>query len=201
MNLRNWLAAGTSGALAGVGATVLMSGVMLLAGRLGVMGEQPPRKVMRRVLNRPPFVDSDDIDLLASAAHMAFGAGAGATFGLIVRRAPGFTRPWLGALFGLLIWIGSYAGWIPALHIMQPPHRDRKARQATMLAAHLVFGLALGQLTRVLRHSVAVANGMEQSVSGEALQARTAGVQSRKLGTSQCSGALGSCSWTTRSWC
>ncbi len=47
-------------------------------------------------------------------------------------------------MFGSGIWVVSYWGWLPSLGILPPPDRDRVDRQASMLVAHLVFGLALG---------------------------------------------------------
>ena len=57
----------------------------------------------------------------------------------------------VGALYATGIWLVSYQGWVPALGIMPPASRDRRGRVATMLAAHWVYGAALGVLATVLR--------------------------------------------------
>jgi hypothetical protein len=40
----------------------------------------------------------------------------------------------------------SYAGWIPTLGILPEPSRDRKDRVASMVTAHLVYGVTLDRL-------------------------------------------------------
>ena len=141
------------GTIAGAMATLAMSAVMLVAGRLGLLPEQPPRTIVRRILRRPPLVDSDGIDALASAAHLAFGAGTGSLFALATRPLPirGAMAPFAGVVFALGLWVGSYAGWVPAMGLLPPPDRDRPGRQAAMIGAHVAFGAALGTLVAVLR--------------------------------------------------
>jgi len=43
-----------------------------------------------------------------------------------------------------LVWFVSYQGWVPALGLLPPAHRDRPGRPATMLIAHWVYGATLG---------------------------------------------------------
>lgn len=135
----------------GVAATGAMSLVMLAAGRLGLMGEQPPDRITDRMLSRLwPFRSEEETDLAASAAHVAFGGGAGIVFAVLRRLAPALRLPGAGIGFALLVWLISYAGLIPALGIMPPPNRDRPGRAPTMIAAHVVYGLVLGRLTAAL---------------------------------------------------
>ena len=56
-----------------------------------------------------------------------------------------------GVLYATGIWLVSYQGWVPALGIMPPASGDRRGRVVTMLAAHWVYGAALGTLARLLR--------------------------------------------------
>lgn len=141
------------GTIAGAAATLAMSAVMLVARRLGMLPEQPPRTIVRRMLRRPPIVDSGSTDAIATAAHLAFGAGTGSLFALVTRplRVPGALAPLAGILFALGLWAGSYGGWVPALGLLPSPDRDRPDRQAAMIGAHVVFGAALGALVAFLR--------------------------------------------------
>jgi hypothetical protein len=50
--------------------------------------------------------------------------------------------------FGLVVWAASYAGWIPALGIMEPPGRDRPGRPTAMVVSHALFGLVLALVLR-----------------------------------------------------
>jgi uncharacterized protein DUF6789 len=147
-----------AGAVAGGIATVAMSAVMLGAKRAGISGELPPEKIARRAIEavgdeRP---SAHEEQAAAAVAHIGFGAAAGALFALLTtwnptaRRSPA-ARVFAGALYATGIWLVSYQGWVPALGIMPAASRDRRGRVATMLAAHWVYGAALGVLLTVLR--------------------------------------------------
>ncbi|HWE62150.1 MAG TPA: hypothetical protein VHB98_10610, partial [Chloroflexota bacterium] len=78
-------------------------------------------------------------------AHYGFGTLAGALFAVLYRRLRlPLAAPLQGAIYGLLVWTSSYAGWVPALDILPPPQRDRKDRQLTVMVGHLIFGAVLG---------------------------------------------------------
>jgi len=133
------------GLAAGALATVGMSGLMFAGRRAGLLGRMPPEKITARALDRLGVRRTRGTqDALASLLHLAFGAGAGAAFEVGRRRARLPMPAWLqGLAFGTAVWTVSYAGWVPALGIMQPPQRDRPGRPATMLAAHWVYGALL----------------------------------------------------------
>ncbi|CAN5153402.1 hypothetical protein BH24ACT1_BH24ACT1_00280 [soil metagenome] len=135
------------GLVAGAVATVPMSAVMLVAGRTGAMGAQPPERVAENALGATGVDDTseDEQNVAASLAHLAFGAGGGAAFALLYRRldlpVPAVAQ---GAAFGLAVWAVSYQGWIPALGILPPADSDRPGRRRAMIAAHIVYGGVLG---------------------------------------------------------
>jgi hypothetical protein len=135
------------GAGAGAAATLPMSAVMLGAGRLGLMGEQPPEAVTQEAAGeaagtRPHGRASN---ALASLAHVGFGTGSGAVYALLPRPT-GIPAPVTGMAFGLAVWSASYQGWVPRFGALPHPEHDRKDRVAVMILAHLVFGAALGAL-------------------------------------------------------
>ncbi len=133
----------------GTVATLAMSGVMLAARRARWMGEMPPRRIARVALRRPrggPMRGRTN-DALGTAAHLLFGASLGAAFERAYRgKGRRWAGPLAGAAFGAAVWLVSYAGWLPALGILPPPHRDRPGRPSGMLVAHLVYGAVLGAL-------------------------------------------------------
>jgi hypothetical protein len=139
-----------NGSASGVLATAAMSAVMLAADRAGLMGEQPPKRIVRGLLPGHKHRPKPGEGVLGAATHFAFGAGAGTLFSLVVgAKQP---RVPLGITYGLAIWAVSYQGWVPALGIMPPAHRDRPERQSVMALAHVVYGsalvLALNRLSR-----------------------------------------------------
>ena len=143
-----WVRALARGALAGLAGTTAMSVVMLAARKTGRMGKLPPERVTEaglRVLRVQASERSENA--LSTAAHLGYGATVGALFaaaGSTVRLP--LPAPVTGALYGLAVWAAGYAGWMPALGIMPPPHRDRPDRQTAMVLSHLVYGAVLGAL-------------------------------------------------------
>ena len=140
---------GLADAASGAIATAAMSAVMIAGDRVGLLGEPPPTTVAKAALgeagvDRP----SAAAGMVAPLAHLWFGAQGGMTFGVIRRFVPGVPGAILGVLFGLGVYAVSYKGWIPALGILPPPEDDRPGRPAVMIAAHVVYGLALGWLIR-----------------------------------------------------
>ncbi|MEV4063506.1 DUF6789 family protein [Nonomuraea dietziae] len=129
------------GALAGAKATTAMSGVMLAGDRLGLMRDQPPKRIVRALLPGHPRTPKQGEKPLAVLMHYAFGAGAGALLALVTR-GRGASWP-VGAAYGLAIWLASYEGWVPAVAAMPPVHRDQPGRPLVMAAGHVVFGSVL----------------------------------------------------------
>lgn len=128
-----------------------MSSVMIGAKRAGFVGGMPPEKITAAMLHQAGGGHGGaEQDALATLLHFGFGTTAGAVFGVIAPR-PLIARVPAGLAYGVAIWSVSYMGWVPALGIMPPAKRDRRDRQAVMLAAHLVYGAALAALvgTRV----------------------------------------------------
>lgn len=124
---------------------------MLGAERLGLMGRHPPERIVERGLAAVGAEqERTRVDAAAGGAHLVFGTACGALFGLIARVVRPRAPEALGVPFAVGVWIVSYFGWIPALRILPPPSEDRPGRAWTMLAAHLVYGVALGAAWRVL---------------------------------------------------
>jgi hypothetical protein len=143
------LHAALNGAWAGAVATIPMSAVMAAADSAGLMGEHPPKVIVETALERTGFrANEREENSLALAAHLGFGAGAGAIFGLMSRRFRRRTSTFVagGIAFGLLVYTVSYKGWIPSLGILPEPEDDRPGRPTSMIAAHVVFGSVLGAI-------------------------------------------------------
>lgn len=141
------------GAAAGIFGTITMSALMALAKKSGALGEPPPRKLVRRTLNRLLPLNFDrrktQVDVASWAAHLGFGAAMGGLFALLARgRRPSLPA---GVLFGLGVWTVSYVGVIPKLGLMAPPKDDRPGRPTAMVLAHVVYGGTLAAALRALR--------------------------------------------------
>lgn len=146
------LRAALGGAAAGAIATVPMSAAMLIAREAGQMGRYPPEIIADKALHTAGAQPSGtEKDATALFAHFAFGAAAGALFGLMYHRANASGTPLVAGIgYGLAVYATSYAGWIPAADIMPSPTHDRPGRQPSMATAHVVFGAALAALVPML---------------------------------------------------
>lgn len=144
-----------AGAVAGVIATVPMSAVMLAAQKAGLIRKQPPEEITEAALHtagaHPPEHEENQLTVVN---HLLFGAAAGAVFGCCHRALPDTGRyvP-AGAVYGLVVWVTAYQGWVPRLGIMPPADEDQPARPQSMAVAHVVFGAALASVLTRLRRS------------------------------------------------
>jgi len=143
-----------AGAIAGIGATLVMSIPMLLARRMGYVPSLPPETIVAQFgygsAERPGTPLNQ---VLAAGAHLGFGAGCGALLEAAMSKLKVEQKQWpvLGMLYALGVWGASYMGWIPSFGILPPPHDDHPHRAKLMVVTHLIFGLTLGSLLRWLR--------------------------------------------------
>ncbi len=121
-------------ALAGVVATIPMTVTMLILFRFLPRSEKyplPPRQITMNVARKAGVKDELNRPQERSAAtllsHFAYGAAAGEFYPLVARELP--TPGWLsGAIYGALVWLFSYMGWVPASNLLPPPG-DTPARR------------------------------------------------------------------------
>lgn len=127
-----------AGAADGIGATFAMTGWMQAGQLFSRHGEQPPKRLVRGLGRRagiPSRPHRPGTLLATGAAHRGLDASS--------VRSTGPSRVALangGVIFGLAVMVVSYAGWIPALVILPPPHTDVPGRAWTILTAHVVYG-------------------------------------------------------------
>jgi hypothetical protein len=138
------------GALAGLIATVPMTLFMLACHRNLPPAQRyplPPSLIAKRSFGgiALPGKPAPMPNLAATlASHFGFGAATGALFAAapasLQREYPVGT----GIAYGLCVWAASYLGWVPVLGLMPPATRQPTARNAMMIAAHVVWGATLG---------------------------------------------------------
>lgn len=140
-----------AGAVGGAIATVPMT-VAMTALRRQLPGARrqaiPPRQITRRILSKAGLAKRLDAEQLSAAtygAHVGYGASLGAVYPAFVSRVGG-PAALKGALFGLLVWGGSYLGWLPASGILRSAAREPAGRNVMMIGAHLVWGVATALL-------------------------------------------------------
>jgi uncharacterized membrane protein YagU involved in acid resistance len=140
------------GAMAGLLATIPMTLVMeLMRRRLPSheRGRLPPRTIAMRAARRLGMrrrMDERQSRAVTLVTHFGFGAATGALYAPWARRLDPLPPLLEGTLFGLGVWLVSYMGWLPAVGLFGPATRDAHRRAALMIAAHVVWGAALGFL-------------------------------------------------------
>jgi hypothetical protein len=143
------------GAAAGFAATVPMT-VVMEALRALLPAEQyrrtPPREVVDRAIDTTLEMtgegsDVDELDrfVLTTAAHLAFGAAAGAIYGAGSRsRRPSI---FMGIAYGLGIWALAYGVGLPSLGLHPAATRDTRDRNEVLTISHAVWGAVLAKLS------------------------------------------------------
>jgi hypothetical protein len=138
------------GAIAGMAATLTMTGVMAVGRTLLPSWQQyplAPRLITRAMASRTGLEKVVDEEPAASAAttfgHFGYGAFGGILYSAV---SPYIPLPSLlkGLLFGIIFWITSYLGWIPLFGVLSPPNQHPRQRTLLMIVSHLVYGGATG---------------------------------------------------------
>ncbi len=149
--MNNAIAGGIAGLLATVPMTVAME---LMHDQLPPQEQYPlpPREITEKI-SEEAGVDDDMSEtqhrLATVAAHFSYGSACGAVYGFAAPALPGppIAR---GVAFGLAVWTTSYLGVLPSLGILRPAQQHPKRRNALMLAAHVIWGVATGVIVEAL---------------------------------------------------
>lgn len=139
------------GAVAGLAATVPMTWAMNHMQRHLPPQEQyplPPVEIVDSMLDQlglKPNITPRREKVLIVLGHYGYGALGGAAYAALT---PGsaFQPLARGVGFGLLLWVSSYLGWLPLLHILRPATRHPRERNVLMLTAHVLWGGVTGML-------------------------------------------------------
>ena len=106
-------------------------------------------QVASTVLFRRALPEQDE-EAAGQAVHYMYGGLAGATYGVTAERIPPVTAG-LGLPFGTIVWLGAAEVTLPALGLSRPPAKISPAAHASVLAAHLVYGLTTEFVRQVIR--------------------------------------------------
>jgi putative membrane protein len=82
-------------------------------------------------------------------SHFGYGAAMGAAYAPLYRRVP-LPAILQGILFGLVVWAASYLGLLPLLGISASGNKEPLRRNLMMIAAHTVWGAAMGATSTLL---------------------------------------------------
>jgi hypothetical protein len=142
------------GALGGLGATLVLSGLREAWARVGLVFETAPMQVVDRAeeLGLVGELSPWSRRLLVLFAHFAYGAGTGMSFGLLRRErgGPGEEAS-VGSALGVLAWGVGWASWLPLTGVHKAPWVQKTPKVLLPVIDHAVFGAAWGLFYRALR--------------------------------------------------
>lgn len=134
----------------GIWAGILATGPMTLA-LFSLQKRMPERQKSplppATLTNQITGSRSPDLTMIS---HFGYGIGTALIYSLLTRKES--QRPLMrGTLFGLGVWGASYFGWIPFFGFRARGTNLLLKRNAMMIFAHAVWGLALGSAHAHLR--------------------------------------------------
>lgn len=89
----------------------------------------------------------------APFVHYAFGAAMGAMYGGLAEAMPATTRG-AGIPYGLAVWLGADEIGVPAAGLSDPPTRIPASSHGQAMASHVVYGLSLEAVRRLVRKAL-----------------------------------------------
>jgi uncharacterized membrane protein YagU involved in acid resistance len=143
------------GSLAGLIATVPMTIFMLAVQYLLPHWQQyalPPERLtdtfvrwlgLKKHMGKPQLLGASFV------SHLGFGAAMGAIYGPLTRIVP-LPSVLKGMVFGSVVWLTVYLGWLPAVGMSEAATKQPIQRNALMITAHLVWGAGMGGVMTLL---------------------------------------------------
>ena len=141
------------GALAGLAATVALTGLRQVWSKMGLVFETAPMQVVDRVEEVGLIGDLSPASrrLLIVLAHFAYGAGTGAAFGLLRReRGKPTEEAAVGSALGVLAWGAGWSSWLPLTGVHKAPWTQKTPKVLLPVVDHAVFGAAWGLVNLAL---------------------------------------------------
>ena len=142
-----------TGAVGGLGATVVLSGLREVLTRMGMVFDTAPMQVVDRAEEVGLVGDLSPAGhrLLTVVAHFAYGTGTGVVFGLLRRERGGVAEEAaVGSALGILAWGAGWATWLPLTGVHKAPWTQRTPRVLLPVIDHAVFGAAWGLINLAL---------------------------------------------------
>jgi uncharacterized membrane protein YagU involved in acid resistance len=152
LSRRNLLRGATAGWIAALPMTITMlTGWMVLPKRERY--PLPPSEIVGELaerLGQTEKLSDDAFTGITLFSHFLYGAMAGSIYISLEQKVP-LKNGLKGILAGLLLWAGSYLGWLPAIGILKPATQHPWRRNLLMIVAHLVWGMALGKILEIFK--------------------------------------------------
>jgi hypothetical protein len=143
-----------SGALGGLGGTLVLTGFREVLAAAGLVGVTAPEQVIAR-LEELGLLDDPSPEtrrVLTAVAHLAYGVGIGAALGLLRRERGGVAEETaVGTALGILAWGANWTVLLPFTGVHRPPWKERTPKVLLPILDHAVYGATWGVLYRAMR--------------------------------------------------
>lgn len=147
------------GSVAGIIATIPMTLFMMLMQQVLPKWQKyalPPERITTELAKRAEVGKHMNKSQRVGATllmHFGYGSNMGMLYAPLARKI--HLPPALkGAIFGLLVWAGSYLGIAPTLELSEAAPKQPLQRNMLMIGAHLVWGTTLGITEDMLERAV-----------------------------------------------
>lgn len=135
------------GAIAGLAGTTVMSAALLMAKKAGMVpGKVQPKEIVENLeekLGVREYLPKSAFQASWVILHFGYGTIAGVVYALIQNKLLDIERSGLvGSLFGILLWVLGYCGWLPLLGLYPPPNRVPKRKVGANALIHVTYGTA-----------------------------------------------------------
>jgi hypothetical protein len=125
-------------------AAMAMTGMRVFTVDVGLVEQTPPQAIAKQkaqgLLRQVPRKRRR---AAIELAHWTYGGIGGAAFALLpeaIRR-----RPWMGAAYGLAVWVGFEAGIAPLLGLRQAKGGNAAPERVALALDHLLYGVVLSE--------------------------------------------------------
>lgn len=148
-----WMGRAVRGAIGGAAGTVALTALRQALKHAGLVHTTAPEQVVARLEELKMVHDWSPPArrALAVAAHLAYGVGTGAAFGLLRRERGGKAEEAaVGSALGILAWGAGWSTWLPLTGVHEPPWKQRTAKVLLPVLDHAFFGVVWGLLYRML---------------------------------------------------
>ena len=142
----------SNGAIAGL-ATVALTGLREVWAKMGLVFQTAPMQVVDRMEEIGLVDNLSPVGrrVLTAFAHLAYGAGTGAAFGLLRReRGAPTEEAGVGSALGVLAWGAGWSSWLPLTGVHRPPWAQKTPRVLLPVVDHAVFGATWGLVNLAL---------------------------------------------------
>ncbi len=143
-----------SGALGGLGGTLVLTGFRQVLTAAGLVGVTAPEQVIAR-LEELGLLDDPSPEarrILTAIAHLAYGVGIGSALGLLRQERGGVAEETaVGTALGLLAWGANWTVLLPSTGVHRPLWKERSPKVLLPILDHAVYGAAWGFLYRAMR--------------------------------------------------